>query len=102
MAQFETDNINTKATLVDRSGTVTAGGTSQVVAPANPNRVGFSLQNVSYGDLWISSNGPAVAGQPSHWLPAGSYWEYPLTGVPLTAINVLGATTGQAFTAREW
>ena len=100
-----TNNVTTSGkgvVLTDRSGTITSGGAAQVLAAANAARTGFLIQNVSVGDLWINSLTTAVAAQPSIWLPAGSYYEYPSTGVPLTAISIFGATTGQAFAAREW
>lgn len=89
-------------TETNRSGTITAGGVAQTLMAANAARGGFIIQNVSTGDLWFSSVGTAAASQPSIWLPAGSYYEPPETGVPITAISIFGATTGQAFTAREW
>ena len=94
-------NLN-DPTLTDRSGTVASGGTAQILAVINVGRIGFWVQNQSTGDLWISSVGTAAATQPSMWLPAGSYYEYPSTGIPTTAISIFGATTGQAFAAREW
>lgn len=89
-------------TYTNRSGTVTLGGTAQTLMAANASRQGFIVQNVSTGDLWISSLGTAAATQPSIWLPPGSYYEPPSDGVPVAAISIFGATTGQAFSAREW
>jgi hypothetical protein len=91
-----------QATYTDKSGTVTSGGAAQVLMAANTARRGFLIQNNSTADLWISSVGTAAATQPSLWLPAGSYYEPPETGVPTTAVSIFGATTGQTFTAREW
>ena len=89
-------------TPTDRSGTVTAGGTAQVLAAANGNRTGFWVQNNSAGDLWISSVGDAAAAPPSLRITAGSLYESPMHGAPVAAISVFGAATGQAFSAREW
>lgn len=100
--QFETENINTKAVMTDKSGTIASGGVAQTLAAANPLRTGLLIQNNSTGDLWINSQGTAALSQPSIWLPAGSYFEFPETGVPTTAISIIGATTGQTFSAREW
>lgn len=86
----------------DRSGTVTSGGTAQVLMAANPGRRGFWFQNVSAGDLWINEIGTAAAAKPSFKVPAGSLYENPPNGVPAGAISVFGATTAQAFSAREW
>lgn len=89
-------------TYTNRSGTITTGGTAQVLMAANTSRKGFFIQNISTGDLWISDLGTAAASQPSVHLPASSYYEPPLNGVPTAAISIFGATTGQAFSAREW
>jgi len=86
----------------DRSGTLTSGGSAQNVCGANHGRRGFWIQNQSAGDLWISTLGTAAATQPSLKLIAGAYWEAPATGVPRDAVSIFGATTGQAFAAREW
>jgi len=90
-----------QVTLTDRSGTVTAGGTAQQLMAANSSRRGFSVQNNSNGALTISSVGTAstTAGM---ILQPGQLYEAPITGVPTTAISILGATTGQRFDAREW
>ncbi len=90
------------ATYTDKSGTITAGASAQTLAAANISRKGFFIQNLSSGDLWIRTTGTAAATQPSVWLPSGSYFEFPVGGVPTTAISIYGATTGQAFSAREW
>lgn len=87
---------------VDRSGTVASGGAAQVLAPAQPARRGFFVQNLSSGDLWISSIGTALADQPALRIAPGQLYEAPAHGVPGSAISVFGATTGQSFAAREW
>lgn len=90
------------AAYVDRSGTITAGGTAQQLMPANSARRGFFLQNNSTADLWINPNAAAVASQPSLKVPAGALYESPFGGAPAGAISIIGATTGQAFSAREF
>ncbi len=90
------------ATLVDRSGTIATGGTQQTLMAANSSRRGAAIQNNSTGDLWINSLANAVIGQPSIKIAPGLLWEYSAVGVPLTAISIIGATTSQAFSAREW
>ena len=85
-----------------RSGTVTSGGAAQALMAANSDRHGFWVQNVSTDDLWISDVGTAAAAQPSLKIPAGALYEAPIGGVPNTAISIFGATTAQAFAAREW
>lgn len=91
------------ATWVNHSGTITAGGGSQSLMPANLQRRGFWVQNHSVETLWIMENAVANAGQPSIQIPAnGGYYESPPSGVPVAALQILGATTGSAFSCREW
>lgn len=91
----------TSATHADRSGTITAGGTAQALMAANASRRGWWLQNLSTGDLWVSGVGTAAAVQPSLKIVAGAYYESPSFVSP-TALSIFGATTGQAFAAREY
>lgn len=120
MALFQTVNVNsfsgpTGATgpgipisgsrnaQTERGGSITLGGTRQAVAAANTNRNGFAFQNLSTGDLWLRANSAAAAAsQPSMLLIAGAYYEMPMSGIQTGAIDVFGATTGQAFAAWEW
>lgn len=88
--------------LTDRSGTIATGGTAQVLMAANSQRRGYWVQNVSSGDLWINALGPAVANQPSILIPPRALYEVDASTVPTTEISIIGATTGQAFSAREW
>lgn len=90
------------AALTDRSGSVTVGGTAQQIMAANPARKGMAVQNLSTGDLWINTIGTATAGAGSFKISSGVYWESPFGGAGIGACSLLGATTGQAFTAREW
>lgn len=90
------------ATYVNRSGTITAGGTAQVAMALNASRRGFSIQNNSTGDLWFDTLATAVQSQPSICLSAGSLYETPYGGCPTGAVSIIGATTAQAFSAREW
>jgi hypothetical protein len=85
----------------NRSGTITAGGVAQVLMPAWSGRHGCLMQNLSAGDLWVSEIGTAAATQPSIKVAAGAQY---LCMAPASgqALSVFGATTGQAFAAREW
>lgn len=87
--------------LTDLSGTVTTGGTSQQVAVANIDRELFFLQNLSAGDLWVNFDTAAVTQQPSIKVPPGATFVAEQNFVPTGAIHIIGATTGQAFTAKE-
>jgi len=90
-----------QVTYTDRSGTVTTGGTAQVLMAANAARRGFFVQNNSTGNLTINGLGTATT-TAGMILAPGQLYEAPATGVPLTAISILGATTGQRFDAREY
>ena len=93
-------------TQQDRSGTITLGGTAQVLAPAWSGRHACVIQNQSTGDLWVNATGTAAATQPSFKIPAGGQYICGDGGQPggasAGAISIFGATTGQAFAAREW
>jgi hypothetical protein len=92
-----------RVTKTDKSGTITSGGTQQTLMVANASRLGWQLQNVSTTDLWFNELGSsAVVGQPSFKLGPGDSYESPVSSVSTAAISIIGATTGQAFTAREW
>ncbi len=88
-------------TYADKSGTIASGGVAQTLAAAWPNRRGCVIQNQSTADLWVRSGGTAAATQPSFRVPAGAQY---LCMVPATdaAISIFGATTAQAYAAREW
>jgi hypothetical protein len=88
--------------FVDRSGTITAGVTAQDVAASLATRRGFLIQNNSVGDLWFNTLAAAIVGQPSIKIVAGGYFETPPGASPTGAISIIGATTGQAFSVREW
>lgn len=90
------------ATYTDRSGTITSGGAAQQLAASNASRTGYFIQNVSAGDLWFSTLATAVANQPSIRLMSGQSITVTSPDVTSGAISVIGATTGQAFAAREW
>ena len=85
----------------DRSGTITTGGTAQVVIPAWSGRHGCMIQNQSAGSLWVSETATAIAGPPSILIPAGQQFlcMSPASG---QVYSIIGATTAQAFAAREW
>lgn len=91
-----------RAAIVDRSGTIAAGGISQQLAAANATRRYLLIQNVSTGDLWFTF-GPAAAvlTQPSLKLAAGASYEMTGAYVASEAIQIIGGGAGQAFSARE-
>lgn len=90
------------APYTDRSGTINAGGTAQVLATANAARRGFRIMNLSVADLWINDKGaPAAIGQPAFKIVPGALYESPHFGASTAALSIYGATTGQAFEAME-
>jgi hypothetical protein len=88
-------------TYADRSGTITTGGAAQVVLPAWPGRHGCMIQNQSAGSLWVSETAAPVQGAPAILIPVNQQFlcMSPASG---QAYSIIGATTGQAFAAREW
>ncbi len=90
------------ATRTDKSGTITTGGTAQTIIASNAARKGFEIQNQSTGDLYFSTLATAIQGQPSVRVAPGQLYETPIGGAGTGAVSLIGATTGQAFAAREW
>lgn len=81
---------------------ITTGGVAQDALPANTNRQGFDLQNLSAGDLWWRDDGAdATAGEPSFRLPAGAHYMTPPGYRPTGRISIIGATANQAFAVRS-
>ncbi len=94
--------VPTRGNAVDRSGTITLGGTSQQLMPANAARVYYLIQNVSTGDIWFNYGVAAVIGQPSIKIPAGGSYENPPHFADPRAINIIGATTTAPFVSKEF
>lgn len=100
---------STNGPLTDRSGTITSGGTAQTIAALNASRKYFFIQNLSTDTLWINFGVAAVVGWPSMALPPatsstsgnGGTLEYTGSFIPSGLVSVLGATTGDAFAAKE-
>ncbi len=91
-----------RSTSVSRSGTITAGGTAQQLAPVNAARRGLVIQNQSSGDLFMNGLAAATLDGNSLKVPAGFTYETPPHHAGTGAVSVIGATTGQAFYAREF
>lgn len=96
-------------TWTDRSATVTLGGTSQQLAATNSVRRYLLIQNISSTDLWINFGTAAVADSPSVLIRAastdgagdGGVLVFESAFVPTAACNIIGATTGKKFVAKE-
>lgn len=91
----------TSGALTDRSGTITVGGASQQLAAANATRKYFMFENVSSETLWINFGVVATQSQPSIKVLPNGYFFMEDFFVSNQTINVIGATTGSAFTAKE-
>lgn len=90
-----------RGALTDGSGTITTGGTSQQIFAANAARKYLLVVNVSALDLWINFGVAAVQTQPSIKItPNGSFV---MEGffVSTETVNIIGATTGTVFTAKQ-
>jgi hypothetical protein len=87
------------ATPTDRSGTITTGGSAQVLAAAHATRRWLFIQNTSTGILYFSFTGTASLS--SVQLAPGACYENPSHFCPVGAISIYGATTAQAFVAME-
>lgn len=84
-----------RVTWVDKSSTITSGGTPQTLVAANTSRRTFILKNNSSGDLEIYPSGFT-----GHLIiPAGAYFELPFPDTGVWMIK--GATTAQSFTCWE-
>lgn len=91
--------------ILDLSGTIATGGTAQALVASNQNRKGYSVMNLSSGNLFVNDvGGTAVSSTTgaSITIPPGSLYESPPNQIPIQAISIIGATTSQAFAAREW
>lgn len=92
-------------TPINRSGTITLGGTVQTVAAANPNRNGFRFVNNSANAMWISDNSVDPSATEGYPVAAGaSLYMGGMDGGPMSnsAIKVFCATSTSKFTAVEF
>jgi hypothetical protein len=91
--------------LTDGSTTITAGGTAQTAFAAAAVVNGYEIINPdASSDLWISDTTTAAAnGTGSIRIVAnGGGYTSPAGMKPSAAVSIVGATTGQKFTARRW
>jgi hypothetical protein len=91
--------------VVDRSGTVTTGGTPQQLMAANSNRMYLLIENPTTATepLYISLTGNAETGSVRSLsiAPGGTYERAAPAYVPTNAVSVTATTTGHAFVAVE-
>jgi len=84
---------------------IDTGGASQEVFAANASRTGLIIQNNSDADLWVGIGQTATAAPPSIRLIGGGLGilQFPDSAgrLPKGQISIIGATAGQAFSAKE-
>jgi hypothetical protein len=94
-----------RGSVTDYSNIITVGGTSQVVMAANINRNYLFVQNVSTGgtacDMWLNFTTTATPTQPSIYLPANAVFCMEDNFISTEPIEILGITTGAAYTAKS-
>ena len=86
----------------NRSGTITLGGTAQQLAAADTNRKFMQITNPGTAELWVNVGGTAAANtNGSEQIRPGGYWWMDPVQCASDAISIVGAMTGQHFTAWE-
>lgn len=85
----------------DYSGSVTLGGTAQVVQSAGLIRRYLLIQNISDTTMWVNFGVTAVADQPSIQIVAGASLVFDHAFVPIGDISLMCATTGKKFVIKE-
>lgn len=84
------------------SGTISSGGNAQAAIAANPDRLGWMLQNQSTEDMYVRDDGTAAtADKDSVKVPPGAIARNSPEYVSPKAISVIAATTGSAYYAEE-
>lgn len=91
-----------QSTFIDRSGAITTGGVSQLVAAANTDRRYLLIFNPSRTEsMWVNFTVDATQDQPSIEIPPLSSYELEGGMVTTEAIYVIAATTGHKFVCKE-
>lgn len=82
---------------------ITTGGTSQQIFAANPNRRTFIFQNKSDESMYLNFGAAATASGGTSILIAanGGAYECPANYCSTQTINVVSATTGKVFAAKQ-
>lgn len=87
---------------IDGGGTITTGGTSQVVFAANESRRSFEFQNTSDTVMYLDFGQAATNTlTKSYTIAPGGFYVHPSNLCYTTSITVLCATTGKTFTAKQ-
>lgn len=94
--------VNSARTTTDLSSTITSGGTAQTLAAATTFRSVLFIANPdATNDLWIAFNGNTALANGKGSVRVASNGGYlQFNGdAPASIISVVGAVTGQKFTA---
>lgn len=84
--------------MTDVSGTITAGGTPQLLLAADPTRKRFTITNPSAATE-VLQFAFGASGNGKIDIPAGTTWDENDNEISQQAIYIVAATTGHAFTA---
>lgn len=87
--------------LIDGSGTIATGGSAQTIFTMNPSRKYLFIQNNSAASLWVNFTTTATQSQPSMQLTAGASLAFQNGYVTTEAVSIIGASSGQAYTAKQ-
>lgn len=83
------------------TASITTGGSAQTLFAAAAERLALFVENLSSGDLWVRFGATATQAAPSIRLPAGAILNMDARGfIDTGLVSIIGATTGQAFTAK--
>lgn len=89
-------------TTTSRSGSITTGGSNQTLASTNLNRKYIFIQNTSSGNLYVNFTNAATTTGNSITLVPNASFVMENGFVTTEAIQIIGATTGQTFVAKEF
>lgn len=92
-------------TSTDGSTTITTGGTAQNLFSGSTPAHGFEVCNPgATDDLWVSDSTTAAANNTGSYRVGanGGCYVTPLGRLPIQAVSVVAATTGDKITARSW
>lgn len=85
-----------------KAGEIIFGGVSQLLLNYSQPRVGLFIQNISQHPLWLSDTDPAVQDSPSINIPANSTFSLEYNSGASNPWYIVGNTTGQKFTYKDW
>ena len=86
--------------LINRSGTIATGGTSQVLAAANTDRKYLFIQNISNADMYIGIGFTPTVGTGIFLIKSGGSIQWDRF-IPTGEIRIICSSSSAAFTALE-